>query len=177
MAYLFFGPLHLCKMKLDGERFGYCKNKGLIYAIAQIGLYRSTKKKKSAYKRGIDFICEAYKEQNKEGLSKTEVRRLLRPNCNRKQCLKIPERAVKILDCISFYIDNPSDGTPRDNCAEMKCLFCKKIQRNSLHLHCYYYLVYELVRQFRAVEGRMDHNSIIYDIFKQIENHPKKCHK
>lgn len=175
MIYIFFGPLHLCKMELEKNQCEYCKNKGLIYAVAQIGLYRSIKNKKSIYKRGIDFICEAYEQQYHEGLSKTEVRRLLRPNCKRKHCLKIPKKTIKILECISQYIDNPADGTPHNNCAEMKCVFSKKIQQESLH--CYYYLVYDLVKQFRAVEGRIDKNSLIYDIFKQIENHPKTCHK
>jgi hypothetical protein len=154
---------------------GYCKNKGLIYAIALIGFYRSPRKKKSVYKRGIDFICNAYEELYHEGLSKTEVRRLLRPHDKKHQCLKIPKKTLQILDCITSYIDIPSDGSPHKKCTEMKCAFCEKVQQQ--YLCCYYYLVYDMVKKIRSIEGSLDHNSLIYNIFKQIEYHQKKCGK
>lgn len=167
--------LPLCKTRVDGRWLCYCRNKGLIYAIAQIGYYKAPYEKKSVYKRGLDYVCSLYWKQYNEKLSKQEVRRLLRPDDRKNHRLIISKKTLNILECISSCVDFPINGLTHWNCMTMRNNYCKKIQRPELH--CHYYLVFNLVSHLRSLEGKMDHNSDLYRIYRQIENHPKKCGK
>lgn len=171
--YLIFHYLRFCKTKVDGKKLNYCKNANLIYAIKQIGIYKAPNEKKSAYKRGIDYICTTYRLMYNDTLYKTEVKRLARPNLKREHCLYFPKKTLKILECIVSCIDMPTDGTTHNNCMIARHVFCEKKQRPNLH--CYYFLVFELITHLRAVEGQMDHRAKAYDIYRELENHPKKC--
>ena len=84
-----------------------------------------------------------------------------------------PKKTLKILECIVSCIDMPTDGTTHNNCMIARHVFCEKKQRPNLH--CYYFLVFELITHLRAVEGQMDHRAKAYDIYRELENHPKKC--
>ena len=110
-----------------------------------------------------------------ETLYKTEVRRLVRPNLKREHCLYFPQKTLKILDCIVSCIDVPEDGTIHNKCVNARQCFCEEQHRPNLH--CYLFLVFDLITHLRALEGQMDHRSKAYDIFRKLENHPKKCKK
>jgi len=173
--YLIVQYFRFCRIRVDGKRLFYCKNKSLINAIELIGYYKAPYDKRSAFKRGIDYVCASYKSQYKETLYKTELRRLVRPSCKRRRCLYFPKRTLKILECITSCIDIPADGTAHVHCMNARDSFCAEMQLPALH--CYYYLVYDLVTHLRALEGRMDHRCLAYKIFRSIENHPKRCGK
>lgn len=169
-------PIPLCKLptQVNGKHFKfYCKNKGLIYAVAQIGIYRGANVKKSAYKRGVDFICQAYYQQYNQILFKSEVKRLLRPNMKRKHCLKVPNKTIEILNCIANHVDHPSDGKPHVCCREMRLFFCKKNNRNIGF--CYHYLVNDLLDQLRAVAGGLTPATTAAVIYQTLDNHQSRC--
>jgi hypothetical protein len=167
-------PFRLCRLKIKGRNIGYCKNQGLIDAITFIGEYRAPyEKNKSPYKRGIAFIRNAYERSYKEWISKAEIKRLMRPNYKRRHCLKIPSRAIKILECIALHIDFPTDCTSHKHCIGKKTVFCHNNNINSIC--CYRYLVYNLYVQLEEIEGLLDQKSIIYSIYKEIEDNKKKC--
>ena len=173
--YLIIHYFRFCRIGLDGKKLRYCINDNLIYAINQIGFYKAPNEKKSAYKRGINYICNTYKLMFNETLYKTEVRRLARPNLKREHCLYFPQKTLKILDCIVSCIDVPEDGTIHNKCVNARQCFCEEQHRPNLH--CYFFLVFDLITHLRALEGQMDHRSKAYDIFRKLEKHPKKCKK
>lgn len=173
--YLIMHYFRFCKMEVDGRKLKRCKNSNLILAIELIGFYKAPYQKKSLYKRGIDYICTKYKLMFNETLYKTEIRRLARPNRKKESCLYFPKKILKILECITSCIDIPGNDTTHKHCMTVKQNFCKNIQRP--YLHCYYYLVFELITHMRALEGRMDHRSMLYEIYRKLENHPKRCMK
>jgi len=173
--YFLIHYFRLCRIKVDKKPLNYCKNKALNFAIKQIGIYKAPNGHKSAYQRGIDYVCASYRVMYNETLYKTELRRLVRPNRKREHCLYFPKKTLKILECITSCIDMPANGTIHMVCMEARNTFCTEVRRPTLC--CYYYLVYELIRHLRALEGRMEHRSLVYDIFRKIENHPQKCKK
>ena len=172
--YAIFGPFRLCRLKIKGRNVGYCKNQGLIDAITFIGEYRAPyEKNKSPYMRGVDFIRNAYERNYNEWISKAEIKRLMRPNYKRLHLLKIPSRTIKILECIALHIDFPTDCLSRKHCMEKKTEFCHNNNINSIC--CYRYLAYNLYVQLEEIEGLLDQKSIIYSIYKEIEDNKKNC--
>ena len=70
-----FIPIRICHLN-DGNndyRLSYCTNKGLIYAIGQIGKYRGVQKpRRSSYKIGLDYLATNL-EINGEPVSRNEI--------------------------------------------------------------------------------------------------------
>lgn len=172
-------PLRICKYAKDnpGHHLSYCKNKGLLYAISLIGTYRGAQSRKSAYKRGVDYLYEAMNKhpENYFHISKTEIRRLIYPSNKKKHCLNLPFRSIEILQAVVQYIDNPSDSVCRINCKEMRRIQCNK--RNIPGNSCFGYLVHDLREQLAVLKGSMDEESKMREIaeFLLEERYTPKC--
>jgi len=172
-------PLRICQYakKNPGKHLSYCKNKGLLYAISLIGTYRGAQSRKSAYKRGVDYLYYVINRDSERyfHISKTEIRRLIYPSNKRKHRLNLPFRSIEILKTVIRYIDNPSDSICRMKCKEMRVLQCKKynIPGNS----CLGYLVHDLRTQLAILKDRMDKESKMREItdFLLDERDTPKC--
>lgn len=156
------------------HRLGYCKNRGLIYAVALIGRRHFYNRKKSAYKNGIDYICYVYNISGsyKGTISKSEVRSVLRPNRKRRHELRITSKAIYIIECISNIIDTENKNV-REECKAMNNRYAHK--QNINYLRCYRYLVGNLICQLNNLAPIFTDGSELQNLHRQLVNHTKHC--
>ena len=113
-------PIKVCQLNKGRKdsRLFYCRNKGLIYAIGKIGEYHGVRCRKGVFRRGIDFLSKNMEIKGGK-VSKSELRRLVRPNSKKDHSLKLPDRSVEILQSIIEYIDYPHDSSVHEKCREI----------------------------------------------------------
>ena len=166
--------IDICRLNKDRHdvRLFYCRNKGLIYAIGMIGKYYGSRSRKGVFNRGIDFLSKNL-EINGGAVSKSELRRLARPNHKKDHTLKIPDRSVEILQGIIQYIDYPQDSCVHKLCREMNrmCLQRKNVQI----YHCYIHMIGELITQLNRVIGNLDPNSRAFQISTALIGDQRLC--
>lgn len=165
------GICRLNKAQNDVRLF-YCRNKGLIYAIGKIGEYYGPRRRKGIFNRGIDFLSKNL-EINGEPVTKSELRRLAKPNSKRDHTLKIPYRSVEIMLGIIQYLDYPQDSCVHKKCRDMnrKCLKKKQV----LEYLCYIHLVGELITQLNRVVGNLDPHSDAFQLSMALTENHKLC--
>lgn len=165
-------PLRLCKLSKSNPnlQLSYCKNRGLIHAISLIGKYKGFQSRKSAYKRGIDYLYHALNndDNNHFHVSKTEIKRLMRPGNKKKHCLVIPLHTIEILQSIVNYIDFPCNSICKKECKAMR-EYCKQ-KYNITGNTCFGYLIKELRDQLLLLEGEMRRGCVIHNITSVLKN-------
>lgn len=168
-------PIKVCQLNKgrNDSRLFYCRNKGLIYAIGKIGEYYGVRCQKSVYKRGIDFLSKNM-EIKGGTVSKSELRRLVRPNSKKDHSLKLPDRSVEILHTIIKYIDYPHDSIVHEKCREMNH-FCLKRRKVKVY-HCYEYMIGDLITQLNRIVGNLSSQSKAYQIIIALTENHKICH-
>lgn len=172
-------PIRLCYLSKQNPELSlsYCRNKGLLYAISLLGEYRGAHSRKSAYKRGIDFLYHVINSEHRmTHVSKTEIKRLIYPCNKRRHCLKVPINTIQILEAIVMYIDNPRDGVCRSKCKAMRDYQCNK---DNIRSHnCYAYIVKELRSQLFLLRESMEEDSELLKITDYIlrNEHTPKCY-
>lgn len=93
-----YNKIHYETEEFD-KRIYYCKNRGLIYAIALIGHYHVSNPKISAYKNGIIYLQKRINgAEGYQYVSKAEIKAAMRPCNKRKHTLKIPVDIERIIE-------------------------------------------------------------------------------
>lgn len=168
-------PIKVCQLNKGRKdsRLFYCRNKGLIYAIGKIGEYHGVRCRKGVFRRGIDFLSKNMEIKGGK-VSKSELRRLVRPNSKKDHSLKLPDRSVEILQSIIEYIDYPHDSSVHEKCREMNrfCLNRRKVK----DYHCYEYMIGDLITQLNRVVGNLSSQSEAYQIIIALTENHKICH-
>lgn len=167
-------PIFICKLNKNksDQRLFYCTNKGLIYAIGLIGICHGERLRKSAYKRGLDFLSKNLRVDNHH-VSKSEIKRLVRPNCRALHALILPIRAKQILDGISDYIDYPEKSYIHDECRKMNRICLGK--KNICTYYCYEYLIRDLIKQLDRISGNLKEGSLAKRIADNLIDNTKLC--
>lgn len=160
------------KTRESDKRISYCKNRGLIYAIALIGHYHVSNPKISAYKNGIIYLqkringAEGYRY-----VSKAEIKAAMRPCNKRKHTLKIPvdieriiENTVEIIHLIP---------TLHQQCKEMNHVYADL--ENVLHLQCYHFLIGSLLTNMATIHGAFEDNSSVKTIYNNLSGNHSLC--
>ena len=157
----------------NGNRcLGYCKNRGLIYAITLIGHIYVTNPKKSAYKNGIIYLQQKLNEEdNLPNISKSEIKTAMRPYLKRKHLLKIPvemeQIVVKTIDIIH--------ATP-DLYQECKAMNHAYANLNNVeHLECYHFLIGPLIWHLDIIHGAIVNNSPIRNLYNILCGNHRLC--
>lgn len=174
MIFYPYAFIPLCRFnKLNPNlRLSYCTNEGLRKAIELIGENRGEISKKSLYKRGINYLSQNLQVDNKK-VSKSEIKRLVRPNCRRLHLLVLPMRSVQILEGIVQYVDCPENG-----CAHMQCRECNHSYLDEKHARtfiCYNYLIDDLLRQLNLILGNLNPNAVFMKIAQDLVANAKLC--
>lgn len=156
------------------HRLEYCRNRGLIYAVALIGRNHFYNRKKSAYKNGIDYVCYVYNRNDlyRGSISKSEVRSVLRPNRKRRHELRITSKAIYIIDCISNIV-NAENKTVRDECMAMNNRYAHR--QNIKYLRCYRYLVESLIYQLNKLSPILTEGTELMNLQRQLVGNIKHC--
>ena len=146
-------PIKVCQLNKGRKdsRLFYCRNKGLIYAIGKIGEYHGVRCRKGVFRRGIDFLSKNMEIKGGK-VSKSELRRLVRPNSKKDHSLKLPDRSVEILQSIIEYIDYPHDSSVHE------------------------YMIGDLITQLNRVVGNLSSQSEAYQIIIALTENHKICH-
>lgn len=169
LIYLCIPTLSLCTIKSNNpndKRYRYCKNNNLIYVIAQIGNVYGSYLEGSAYSKGIKVIQHAMAEKGRP-VSKSEIKRLVRPNYKKKHVIKFPWRIEEILFAIIKLVHGNKEVHKR--CREMNIFRCE------MGLQCYNFLIGELIGQLENISGSFKEGSQLVDVYNQLKNHKEKC--
>lgn len=174
MAFYHKIPIWICRLNKNkpDHRICYCTNKGLIYAIGLIGEYRGERTRKSSYKRGLDYLSKSLHVDGHR-VSKSEIKRLVRPNCRKLHMLILPIRAKQIMEGIVNYIDYPENSIPHSRCKEMNhfCLAPKQVRAYC----CYDYLIGDLIKQLDRISGNLKHGSFAATLSAELTGNRKMC--
>ena len=105
-------PLRLCKLSKSNPnlQLSYCKNRGLIHAISLIGKYKGFQSRKSAYKRGIDYLYHALNNDDNNHFHHILY---LRIKCFCYMCklfivivIEVSQFRIKFIKHICFFINS-----------------------------------------------------------------------
>jgi len=107
-------------------------------------------------------------------VSKSELRKLVRPNSKKDYSLKLPKRSVEILQEVIEYIDFPHDSSVHEKCREMN-RFCLKRRKVKVY-HCYEYLIGNLITQLNRVVCNLSSQSKASQIIIALTENHKVCH-
>lgn len=159
------------------KRIGYCKNRGLIYAITLIGHHHVKDPKKSAYKNGIIYLQEKLNENrtdaanNQHHISKAEIRAAMRPHSKRKHSLKIPMDIERIVNKTTEVVS--STPAIHNKCREMNHSYAESY--NVRHLLCYRFLIGSLIKRLEIIHGAMNDNAFIRDLYNSLSGNHRLC--
>ena len=175
MAFYQQVPISISKLRKANPhlQISYSKNKGLKSTIELIGEYRGEISGKTAYKRGLNYLSQNLRV-NGERVSKSEIKRLIRPNCRWLHLLILPTRANEIVEGIANYVDYPDNGSPH--------IMCRKCNRSCLETKnvnvymCYHYLIDDLLKQLNLIIGGIRNDTIFFRIAQELINNARICH-
>lgn len=173
MAFYQQVPISISKLRRANPnlKISYCENEGLKAAIELIGEYRGEISGKTAYKRGLNYLSQNLRVKGGK-VSKSEIKRLIRPNCRWLHLLILPSRANEILEGIANYVDYPDNGSPHIICRGYNRAFLGK---KNVYL-CYHYLIDGLLKQLNLIVGGLKSDSNFYQIAQGLINNQRICY-
>lgn len=166
-----YNKIHYKTGEFD-KRISYCKNRGLIYAIALIGHYHVSNPKISAYKNGIIYLqkrlngAEGYRY-----VSKAEIKAAMRPCNKRKHTLKIPVDIERIIENTVEIIH--SIPALHQQCKERNHVYADF--ENVQHLQCYQFLIVSLIKNLDMIHGALDENAPVKELYNTLSANHRLC--
>lgn len=146
---------------------------GLKSAIELIGEYQEEINGKTAYKRGLNYLSQNLRV-NGERVSKSEIKRLIRPHCRCLHLLILPTRANEIMEGIANYVDYSDNECPHIICRECNRAY---LGFNNVNIYmCYHYLIDDLLKQLNLIIGSINNYSNFHRIAQRLINNSRICH-
>lgn len=166
-----YNKIHYTEGDKD-KRISYCKNRGLIYAIALIGHWYVVDPKKSAYKNGIIYLQKVINGvKGQRYISKEEIKTAMRPYRKRKHSLKIPiDIEIIVKNTIEIIHSMPA---LHKQCVEMNHVYAEQNKVN--HLHCYRFLIGPLIKHLDIIHGAIDEKAPIKDLYNSLTDYHRLC--